>query len=755
MPKKKDFIAIFKAETEDHLTKLNRGLVELEKRPDNIELVKELNREAHNIKGSARAFGYYEIQEVAHRIEDIFDRVAQKRIEFNSAIAQTVFNGLDVIKSIVEKIAREEPIDVDVSEICRALEQGFAKEKERVETRKEKKPGKKPEEKRTKEADKQKLARPAAPAAIASVQEAVVEEYIRVPIGRINALLNLVGEMIINKMKTSHKVAQAKRLFRITQETQKRIFDLSERVKKKQPAEDKETARLLSQCNVNIQKLREEALNLSGYISMEALRLDPVVDELQARLKEIRMLPCSTIFEGFPRMVRDIAYQESKEVNLEISGEETELDRKVLDGIKTPLMHILRNCIDHGIEKPDQREASGKPRFGTIKLSAYHEAGNVLITIEDDGQGIDPEEIKRITLQKELISEEELAAMTEIETLNIVFMNGYSTSPIITDVSGRGIGLDIVRREIESLKGHVALNAQKDKGTRITLILPLTIAIIQVLMQKIQGKLFAFPMSLVNEILRVKEDEIATVGGQMAIQVRDSTVPVIKLDELLGLQSSSLEERAPSKNGEIPVVITTSLDKRVGFIVDEILGEVEVFVKSLGPHLGKIKNVSGAAVLARGEIMLILDVADLITDSALSHPATSGKKLIPQKKRKEKKILVVEDALSTRELEKSIIEAQGYSVDTAVDGLDALNKVAQCKYDLIVCDVKMPRMEGFELCQTLKQNDEHKDIPVIFVTALDKEEEKRRGIEVGAAAYILKSTFEQTNLLDTIERLIG
>jgi two-component system chemotaxis sensor kinase CheA len=764
MPEKKDFIAIFKAETEEHLTKLDNGLVELEKQPDNIELISGLNRAVHTLKGAARVFGFCEIQDIAHRIEDIFEEVAGKRTVFSSFIAERIFKGLDAIRIILEKIVQEREIDVDTSDICRELEEclsatqeirtqrkrerGHKREKEDVKTQERGGQGKEHEGGKTPDEVVDRMSE--VPPPFSSVP---MEEYIRVPLSRVNKLLYLVGEMVINKMKSSAKIAQAKRLSKLSKEVLKSISGLSETMKKRYPLHDGEVAKLLSQCNAQIQKLREYSLRLYDDVSTEAFHLDPVVDELRAKMKEIRMLPLATIFEGFPRMVRDIAFQQGKEMNLVISGEETELDKKVLEGIKPSLIHILRNCIDHGIEEPDVRVALGKQRYGTIKVSAFHEADNVVITVEDDGRGMDIDQIKQTALKKRLVSREELEGMIEREVLNIVFMNGYSTNPIITDVSGRGIGLDIVRRDITNLRGRVILDTLKNRGTKFTLVLPLAIAIMQVLLVKVQEMLFALPMVPVAECLQVNMEDVSTIEGRMAIQFREHIVPLVRLNEVLELTPARDEEEKAEK--KMSVVIATSMEERVGFIIDEILGEEEVFIKSLGKRLGKVKNVSGASILGTGEVVVILDIADLIANSALSHPAVMGRRPVLKEKRRAQKILVVEDAFSTRELEKSILEAQGYFVDTAVDGLDALERLTGTKYDLIVSDIDMPRMNGFELCRTLKKKEEYKDIPVVMVTALEKEEDKRQGIEVGAAAYIIKSAFEQTNLLNTIERLIA
>ncbi len=757
MSEEKDFIGIFKSETEEHLTEINKGLVELEKNPDNIELVRELNRQAHTIKGSARVFGFHEIQEIAHRIEDIFDKISSKQISFNSDMAQAIFKALDAINIILDRIINDKDVDVDISNICERLEFCIYK-KESVKDKPKEKTAILAEAKVENKKEKRKQ-----PATLkfqnqSSEKTSHLEEYIRVPVSRVNNLLNLVGEMVINKMKSSRKIVQVKRLSKMAKDMQKRFSDLQEKVKRIPSFNDMEVIKLFSQCNIDIQRLKEDVLSLYDDISTEAFRLDPVIDELQNRMKEIRMLPCLTIFDAFPRMIRDIAQEAGKEVNLEISGQDTELDKKVLEGIKTPIMHILRNCIDHGIEDPQRRKELKKPEFGTIKISASHEAGSVTILIEDDGRGINPDFVKEVALKKKLVSSEDLESMSEREILNLIFMNGFSTSPIITDVSGRGIGLDVVRRDIENLKGQVKFETKKDEGTKFYLILPLTIAIIQVLLIRVKGSTFAFPMLSIEETIKSALDDIPTVEGRMAIQVRGHTVPVVKLSDVLQMEFQPEDERRMHGSlNESPVVITSSLEKKVGFIVDEIIGEEEIFIKSLGSYLGKVKNVMGSTILGTGEVIVILDVSDLIIESALSHPAVMGRKIKSEEAQEKKKnmVLIVEDSLSTRELEKSILEARGFQVDTAVDGLDGLDKLTQVKYDLVVADVQMPRMDGFEFCKTMRKNEEYRDIPVIIVSALGKEEDKRRGIEVGAQAYIVKTAFDQTNLLDTVDRLIG
>ena len=759
MKDKKYYIAIFKSETGDFLTQLEKGLVDLEKDPRKAGLLKELNRLAHSIKGSSHVFGCDEIQQIAHRVEDIFRMIEHEEISFNAAVADSLLKAVDAMKDVLAQLAEGNPAEVNLPVALSALQgPSFLQGKDSAIFSEEKvdRPGEGAKENRT--------VSPAVKPAAGEVRaSAPVEEYVRVPVSRINTLFNLVGEVVINKMKSSHKVVLAKKLVRFSREAHKRFSVMAEKFKETYEGQDQSLVELMDHCQVDYARTKESFKDFYDYIVFEAFQMDPVVEQLQHSMKGLRMLPCSTIFDGLPRMVRDIASQQGKEIELKITGEETELDKKVLEEIKVPVIHILRNGIDHGIEPPEERVKSGKSRHGTIHVSAYQEGESVFIKIEEDGRGMDIEKIKTTALKKMLLSVEDLGQMSEKEILSLVFLSGFSTSPIITDISGRGVGLDVVKFQIEKLKGKVVFETQPGHGTTFTLVLPLTVAIIEVLMVRSGGKKFALPVLFIQECTKINVvQDVSMLEGKMATQFRDHPLPLVRLDELLGLKDPLKEEfpklkKKTTKDTEeqFNVVVVLYFGRRVGFIVDDVITEESVFIKSLGEHLGKIKNVTGATILGTGEIIVVLDVADLITNSSSLHSTVAGKPLAPDAQDLERRILVVDDTFSTRELEKDIIAANGYKVDTAVDGLDALDKIAQANYDLIVSDVQMPRMSGLELCKAIKANAAYKDIPVVIVTSLSKDEDKRQGIEAGASAYIVKSSFDQTNLLDAIERLIG
>lgn len=464
------------------------------------------------------------------------------------------------------------------------------------------------------------------------------------------------------------------------------------------------------------------------------------------------MLPCSTIFEGFARLVRDIAREQRKEVSLVIKGGETQLDKKVLDKIKGPLIHLLRNAVDHGIDGVQERREAGKPEQGTITLSSSQEGGKVVVTVSDDGRGIDGEAVRRVALAKGLVTEEELARMTDQAVSNLIFMPGFSTAMTVTDVSGRGVGLDVVRSEVEQLKGSVEVVTQKGRGTTVRIALPLTIAILQVLQVEDDGLVWAIPMSNLDATVKVSREAVATLSNRMVVQVRGQSVPIAPLRDVLGMSRKPAPSATSHDTDDYRVVIVNVMNKRVGLIVDRILGEDEIFIKNLGPHLGKIKGVGGAAILPTGLVIAVLDLRDLVAQAQAAPISIQPRE--PATERTQKRLLVVEDSLTTRELERMVLEGYGYAVETAVDGLDAMDKLSRGRFDAIIADILMPRMNGFELCKSVKANERLKQIPVIFVTSMEKEEDRRKGLEMGAQAYIVKSEFDQSALRDALERLI-
>ncbi|MFC1975551.1 chemotaxis protein CheW, partial [Chloroflexota bacterium] len=485
-------------------------------------------------------------------------------------------------------------------------------------------------------------------------------------------------------------------------------------------------------------------------VSNDTMRLSLIINELQEEIKRVRMLPLSTITTTFGRMVRDLAREQNKQVTLTIEGGETELDKRVLEQIKDPLIHLLRNAVDHGMETPAERERGNKPAGGHIVLSASQQGNRIVITVSDDGGGLDLEAIRMSATRKGLLRMGEADILNDAEAANLIFNSGLSTSNIITDISGRGVGMDVVRQNVEELHGTLEVEFEPDQGTTFTMTLPLTLASSRGLLVRAGEQTLALPLTSVERMLQIGSSSIASVEGKEAITYQGKPIAVARLADLLELPPK------PSDADKLTVVIVAVAEKRLGLIVDDLVGEQEVVIKNLGKQLAKVAGFAGATLLGSGQVILVLHVADLIKLAARSKPRTLTITDADHKESDQRKtILVVDDSITTRTLEKNILEAVGYEVKLATDGKEALGVLATDGLPhLIVSDINMPRLDGFELTSRIKQDTRYTDIPVILVTSLDSPADKARGIEVGADAYIVKSSFDQGNLLDTIEQLV-
>jgi two-component system chemotaxis sensor kinase CheA len=465
------------------------------------------------------------------------------------------------------------------------------------------------------------------------------------------------------------------------------------------------------------------------------------------------MLPFSTLLEIFPKMIRDLSRDQGKEVELVIMGSEVEIDKRILEEMKDPLIHLLRNCIDHGIEKPEERIKNKKQPRGIITIAISQiDSNKIEIYLSDDGAGIDLEKVKKAAVKSGIISEEDRENLPEQEIYSLIFQSEVSTSPMITDLSGRGLGLAIVRERVEKLGGYISVQTEPHRGTVFRLLLPLTIATYRGIIVQAGDQLFAIPIAKVERVMRIKPDEIKTVENRETIVLNGRTIPLVCLTNVLEIS------RMKKQGGDshfIPVVILGSAERRIAFSVDKILSEHELLVKSLGKNLSRVRNIAGATVLGSGRAVPILNVSDVMK-SAVRLTSTSPQAAVTAgvEGDKKKSILVVEDSITSRMLLKNILEAAGYLVKTAVDGLDAWTALRIEEFDLVVSDVDMPRMNGFDLTSKIRSDKKLAELPLILVTALESREDRERGIDVGANAYMVKRSFDQSNLLEVIQRLI-
>jgi two-component system chemotaxis sensor kinase CheA len=591
---------------------------------------------------------------------------------------------------------------------------------------------------------------------------------LRVDTNKLDQLVSQVGELIISKIKAKDHLTEVERISNSVEDWHRewnKAKQIIKHINRKsiKPGELSSGTTIYTQ-GKNIYSFFEESssrfVNLMNQINSlyktiqeDDARLDLIVNELEEKIKSVRVLPLATIFHMFPRMVRDIAREKNKNIELVISGSETSVDKKIIEEIKSPLMHIIRNSIDHGLETPDERMRNGKDPAGKIFLSAYHLENSVLIEVIDNGRGIDLEAIKRKALQKELLSQAELQSMSDDQIMNIIFWPGFSTGEVVTDISGRGIGLDIVHTKITQLNGKVNIKSTLGEGCRVSIQLPVTMATIKSFLVMVDNQTFAIPTIAIKTALLMKPDEIFYKEGRETIIVDNKTVPVCRLSKILEMPDEKIHNEE-----KIVIIIIQAEDVQVGFIIDKLIGDQEILHKNLAPPLLRVRNIAGVTTIGSGELCLIINVNDLIK-SAYQNFGMSKKQLIIDKQSNiaiiRKNILVVDDSVTTRILERNILKTAGYNVSVAINGLDALTKIFSEKFDLIVSDIEMPEINGFELTERLKMDARFKDIPIVLVTSLASESDRKKGFDIGAHAYITKGSFNQEELLNTVRKILN
>jgi two-component system chemotaxis sensor kinase CheA len=744
------FISKFQEEATEYLQRLNEGVITLEAEPKNRELIDQMLRDAHTLKGSSRMVGLIEISDVAHRLEDIMVKVRDGDMAYVPEMSDAFFEALDTIVFLSDNAGKEVAGETDIPGLLARLAaiagdttDGEPAEAERA-----------PEEPETPVESKKTSKKKSSLKKAVHDEETLqtrVQHTVRVRTEQVDRLLNLVSEVVIAQIKDEQRSRDLRGLQALMNESHK----MWTRVRTAAASHDTHDVLAYAEdLDMLDELLVDQRRRLAGIVkaySDDASRASTVVTDLQEHSMALRMLPVSTVFNAFPRSVRDLAHQFNKDVELEIEGGDTELDKKVLEEINDPLIHIMRNAIDHGIESTVVREAAGKPAKGTIHLAARQEGDHIVIEISDDGAGIDPEKVRAAAIRKGYITPAEARAMSDREATYLIFEAGFSTSAIITEISGRGVGMDVVREYIvEKLKGSLDVTSVLGEGTTFRLTIPLTLAIIRALLVRVDGRTFALPTASIEETLRIDPSEIIKVEGRVVIRRQRRTIPIVYLSEVLGIDAVSGSGR------KMPVVTVGFSGHRIGFVVDAFVGEQQIVIKTLGTHLLRVDNVVGVTILGAGEVVPILNVPDLM-HHARQMAGMGARRAEAQAKVDggPKRILICEDSFTTRELERSIFEAAGYDVETATDGAIGLAKLREgLRVHAVVTDVQMPNMSGFELTRAIKSDSMLKVIPVVIVTSLEREEEKTEGIEAGADAYITKSVFNQDTLIDTVERLI-
>lgn len=714
---------LFRTESDEHLQRLDEVLLQLEKTPQEPALLEEAFREAHSMKGATRMLGLSALQVLTHKLEDELNvarrgasqldpgrigTLLQQVAEIRLQVQQTVGEGAPAVSRQTPAPApATTPVGVPVSTPATAPA----------------------------------AAAVSAPVAPARAPEAVVPplqvDTVRVDTRKLDELLTHSGELVVMRTRVKRRLTDIDAL-------------LDDIIRAAQTSSADQAANL-AQFEKSLRRIRRAHADDSD-------RLERLSSALDGAVRQVRLLPLAQVFRPFARMVHDLAREQGKEIALHTEGEETTVDKRMLEGLKDPLMHMLRNAIAHGIEPPAQRVAAGKPGCGCIRLQASQQAGKVVITLSDDGRGLDLAAIRATALRRGLASPQELAAMDHDQLHRLILAPGFSTNDFVTDIAGRGVGMDVVRANLEQLKGWLAIESVAAGGTTFTLTLPATLATLQLLLVEVRGLCFGLPIDVVVASQTLAPSGIFSVQGRPTVLHRGTPVPVLQLAEVLELQGSPQTAPAAATDGSLICVFLQLGQQTFGVFVDALLDQQEVVLKPSSPLVQGLPHFQGATILNSGVMCTVLKPADLL--AAVPRASLPGAVGVVgagpgSQTRRRKLILLAEDSITTRAQEVRILEGAGYDVVAATDGQDAYAKLGTRPFDALVSDINMPRMDGLELASKVRAVAQYADLPIILVTSLASDEDKRRGLEIGANAYITKPEFDQSILLDCLERLVG
>ncbi|MBI3007495.1 MAG: response regulator [candidate division NC10 bacterium] len=723
-------LATFRVEAEEHLQAITANLLALDRGlppAEAREVVEATFREVHTLKGAARSVSLMDVEVLCQACEAVLSRITRGHLALSRPILNCLQEAADGVARLLAGGADRGSVSELIGRLERAATAPGAEAGE---------PAEAPE--RSPEAPPGPVA-PALPPA----------DTIRLATARLDALLLQAEDLLVAKLAAGERVREARALADAVAGCR---AALNRRWSAQRAARgDGPGADLAAGGESAFRAVEAQARELLGRLVQDQRTIVGAVDGLLEEMRRLRMTPASTVLDLFPRMVRDLAREHGKEVEWVARGAELEVDRRVLEVMKDPLIHLVRNAIDHGIERPEARAQADKAPRGQVSVTlALLEGNRVEIRVEDDGRGIDLGQVRAAAVRARLLSDEEAEALTDDQALDLIYRSGFSTSPIITDVSGHGLGLAIVKEQVERLEGQVRVETRAGAGTTVRMVLPASIATFRGVLVQAGGRPFLLPAEAVEQAIRVAPDEIERVEGRQAIRWNGQPLSVVRLGTLLGLPE---RESQPGPRSKDPCVIVRTGEERVGLLVEEILGDREVRVKELGPPLVRVPNVAGAGLLGTGQVVLILRPADLLK-AIREAPRPPAPPAASAERDRQPVILVVDDSITTRTMEKNLLEAAGYRVRVAVDGIEAWTLLRSEEFDLVVSDVDMPRMDGFELTVRIRADRKLADLPVLLVTALESREDKERGIEVGANAYIVKSSFDQSNLLEIIRRLV-
>ncbi|MFM7205521.1 MAG: hybrid sensor histidine kinase/response regulator [Planctomycetaceae bacterium] len=755
-------LELFRLEVESQAAVLSAGVLAIEELDRSPETVEAMMRAAHSLKGAARIVGLDPAVRVAHALEDVFVAAGRGGFRVLPQHADRILAGIDFLTAIAKDDealaptspwpARAEAVVADLSGMV-ALESSAPHGKATALGPAAAAAGAAPGASAP-PAPEATTAIATAPATVPSGPRAAepADRVVRVSADSLTRLVGLAGESLVETRQLRPFVDSLLQLRATDVDLCDAIALLDERIKGGEVVVPATVAATLTtireRADAHLASLSRHVDDFESF----ARRNEDLSNRLHHEVIVSRMRPLADGIRGFPRMVRDVARTLGKQVRFAVRGEQTGVDRDILDKLEAPLSHLIRNSLDHGLEMPGDREAAGKPAVGTIRLEARHRAGMLQITLTDDGRGIDVERLRSQAVARGLVARQVADQLTDLELLEFLFLPGFSTKEQVTEISGRGVGLDVVQSMVKSVGGSVRVSTQPGRQTTFTLQLPITMSVIRALLVEIGGEPYAFPLTRIDQILFCPAAEIRTVEGRQYFDRDGVSIGLV-------LAAQILDAPAPAPADPMPVVVISDRGQQFGMIVDSFLGERDLEVRPLDPRLGKVPDVNSASLLENGDPVLIVDVEDLVRsiDNVLMGRRLSRVEFerLAEQARQRKRILVVDDSITVRELERQLLQGRGFAVDVAVDGMDGWNAIRGTHYDLVVTDVDMPRMDGIGLVSLIKSDPARRDVPVVIVSYKDREEDRLRGLDAGANRYLTKSSFHDETFVDTIVDLIG
>ena len=803
-------LELFRLEAESQAEILSSGVLAIEEQRQSAEIIESLMRAAHSLKGAARIVGLDAAVQVAHALEDVFLAAGDNKISVQPTHADILLTGIDFLSSIaaaengndatwqdqanacvrnLQALASsapqqasdlktetvEPPTSKGTHEEQSPIPEGFSKAEpthlatemaDKGETQQGSQEPAKTESKSTTEveptetipSDVSRLQKKQNPNNSVKPQEDLADSskdeedrVVRVSAGSLTRLVGLAGESLVEARQLRPFADSLLALREFQTDLCDQITACEEKIRSVElPPSQMTLIESLRQRSVqSLDKLTKIIEAFEGF----ARRNEDLSERLHREVIFSRMRPLADGIHGFPRLVRDVSRQLNKQVRLVVNGEQTGVDRDILDKLEAPLSHLVRNALDHGMELPDDRAREGKPAGGTITIDAGHRAGSLTISITDDGRGISLESLKTKIIERELVTAQVAERLSEAELLEFLFLPGFSTRNKVTEISGRGVGLDVVQTMVKAVGGTVRITTQPGTQTCFTLQLPITMSVIRALLVDIGGEPYAFPLPRIDHILTCRREEIESVESRNYIDNDGVAIGLVHASNVFDIEMPDSDEDTLS------IVVVSDRGQRFGLVINEFLGERDLEVRPLDSRLGKVPNISSASLLENGDPVLIVDIEDLVRsiDSLLT-----GRGISPIDAAREeleasqaKRILVVDDSITVRELERQLLQSRGYEVDVAVDGMDGWNAFRSTPYDLVVSDVDMPRMDGIGLVTLIKTDAQRSHVPVVIVSYKDREEDRLRGLDAGANRYLTKSSFQDDTFLETIVDLIG